>query len=68
MNAIDQAQALRQQAIDILLAERRRIDEELAQFGHGQIKATLGKKRGRPLKVTEPSQPSLIGNSESAHS
>lgn len=50
MTAIEQAQALQQQAITILLAEREQIDAQLAQLGHGQEKAAPGKKRGRPVK------------------
>jgi len=49
MTAIEQAQALQQQAIAILLAEREQIDAHLAQLGNG--KETLGKKRGRPVKT-----------------
>jgi hypothetical protein len=49
MNAIEQAQALQQQAIAILLAEREQIDVHLKQLGYG-TDTTLGKKRGRPAK------------------
>jgi hypothetical protein len=48
MTAIEKAQALRQQAIAILLAEREQIDTHLAQLGYGE-KAAL-KRRGRPPK------------------
>ena len=64
MTAIEQAQALQQQAIAILLAEREAIDQQLAMLGHGQIKAPTQKRRGRPLKqpISQPesSQPVLI--------
>ena len=59
MNAIEQARQLQDQAIAILLAEREAIDHQLAQLGHGQEKATLGKKRGRPSK-----QPGISSHSE----
>ncbi len=51
MTAIEQAQQLRDQAIAILTAERDSIDAELALFG--DKKATLGKKRGRPVKKVQ---------------
>jgi hypothetical protein len=50
MTAIEQAEQLRLQAIEILTAERGRIDEQLAQLGHGQEKAPTGKRRGRKPK------------------
>jgi hypothetical protein len=50
MNVIERALELRGQAIAILLAERGRIDEHLAQLGHGQMP---GKKRGRPAKLPQ---------------
>jgi hypothetical protein len=51
MNAIEQAEDLRRQAIAILVKERDEIDTGLAQLGHGQEKAPLGKKRGRKPKI-----------------
>lgn len=51
MNAIDQAESLRQEAIAILVKERDEIDARLIQLGHGQEKAPLGKKRGRKPKI-----------------
>jgi hypothetical protein len=48
MTAIEQADALTQQAIELLLAEREQIDQRLAQLG--DKKTTPGKKRGRPSK------------------
>ena len=48
MNALDQAAQFQQQAIDVLLAERQRIDDRLAQLGQG-----VGKKRGRKPKNQE---------------
>lgn len=65
MTALEQAQALQQQAIEILLTERDAIDARLRQLGHGQEKAALGKKRGRPAKLTESALLSQTGNSES---
>ena len=55
MNALEQADALQQQAIALLLAERQQIDDRLSQLGHGEIKTTLSKKRGRPAKLSQPS-------------
>jgi len=54
MTAIEQAEQLRNQAIEILVAERARIDEQLASFGYGQEKAALPKKRGRKPKTSTP--------------
>jgi hypothetical protein len=54
MTAIEQAQELQRQAVEILIAERGRIDDQLAQLGHGQEKAPSGKKRGRKPKSTTP--------------
>ena len=53
MTAIEQAHALQQQAIAILLEERGQIDAQLTQLGYGQIKTAPSKKRGRPLKQPE---------------
>ncbi len=53
MTAIEQADALQEQAITVLLAERQQIDDRLTQLGHGE-----GKKRGRPRK-TEKEKPPL---------
>lgn len=67
MTAIEQAEQLRRQAVEILTAERGRIDEQLAQLGYGQEKAPLGKKRGRKPKNTvmpQVDQPSLAGMTE----
>lgn len=50
MTAIEQAQALQTQAIEILIAERDRIDAHLVQLGYGEIKSPAV-KRGRPAKV-----------------
>ena len=59
MTAIEQADALTQEAVELLLAERQQIDDRLHQLGHadgaGQKKTTLGKKRGRPSKLSQPS-------------
>jgi len=47
MTAIEQAEQLRLQAIEILTAERGRIDEQLAQLGHGQEKSPDRKTAGQ---------------------
>ncbi|MGD0796081.1 MAG: hypothetical protein ABR910_00025 [Acidobacteriaceae bacterium] len=52
MTALEQADALQHQAIALLLAERRQIDERLAQLGHGDEKASAA-RRGRPPKKPE---------------
>jgi hypothetical protein len=64
MSALEEVSKLKQQAIAILVNERARIDAEIELFGNE--KATFGKKRGRPSKVTASSQPSQICSSESA--
>ena len=52
--ALEQANALTDQAIELLLAEREQIDQRLAQL---QNKTALPKKRGRPKASTsEPVQ------------
>ena len=51
MTAIKQAHDLKQQAIDLLLNEREKIDQELQQLGHGEIKSP-SKRRGRPPKIS----------------
>jgi hypothetical protein len=65
MTAIEQADALQQQAIALLLAERQQIDERLIQLGHGDKKSPVA-RQGRPPKQPETSfhsettQPTLI--------
>jgi hypothetical protein len=54
MTALEQADALQQQAIDLLLAERQQIDDRLAQLGHGDKKGPVA-RRGRPPKQPETS-------------
>ena len=49
MNA--QVEALKQQAIEILLTERNEIDTQLDQLGHNKT-APLLKKRGRPKQLS----------------
>lgn len=61
MNAIEQADVLQQQAVELLLAERQRIDDRLAQLGDKKAPAV---KRGRPPKARELFQPSQPDNSE----
>ena len=57
MTAIEQAQALQQQAIAILLAERDEIDAHLAQLGYGQ---ETKKRRGRPRRTEVTNGDSLV--------
>ena len=54
MNALEQASELQQQAITLLLNERDRIDQRLAQLGNGELQPK--KHRGRPKKVETPEQ------------
>ena len=55
MDAIERAEELRQQAIQLLLAEQELIGEKLLQFGYDQENSPVGKRRGRRPKVaTEP--------------
>jgi hypothetical protein len=61
MNAIEQADALQQQAIELLLAERERIDQRLAQLKKDPISV---KKRGRPAKSSQLFQPDTTESSE----
>ena len=53
MTALEKAEGLRQEAINLLLDERKRIDESLAQLGHAQEQKSPGKRRGRPPKTQE---------------
>lgn len=46
MDILDRVAALKAQAIDLLLAERKRIDNEL--LGLGYEKNASAKRRGRP--------------------
>jgi hypothetical protein len=48
MTVIEQAESLRQQAVELLLAERARIDAMLASFGDKKVPVV---KRGRPPKL-----------------
>jgi hypothetical protein len=51
MTARDQVEALKIQAIDLLLKERHAIDEELNLLGYGKEKAPATyRRRGRPRK------------------
>jgi hypothetical protein len=51
MTTLEQVAQLKQQAIELLLNERERIDTELNQLGYGQENAPSGKRRGRKPKV-----------------
>ena len=48
MNALEQATELQHQAITLLLNERDKIDQRLAQLGNGEFQPK--KHRGRPKK------------------
>lgn len=62
-SALQEAAELQLLAIELLLSERKRIDERLVQLGHGDKKAALGKKRGRPSK-----RPEISSHSETTRS
>jgi len=64
MTALEQVAQLKQQAVELLLAERDVIDAELSIL-QGEIKSPA-KKRGRPSKVIVSDQPSRTYSSESA--
>jgi hypothetical protein len=54
MNAIQQAEELREQAIQLLLAEQDLIKERLHQWGYDKENSQVGKRRGRrPKAATE---------------
>lgn len=56
MTTRDQVEALKIQAIDLLLKERHAIDEELKLLGYGQEKAPATyRRRGRPPKTASTS-------------
>jgi hypothetical protein len=61
MTAREKAEALRQDAIKELLAERQAIDDLLVTLGHGRDTKTLTatRRRGRPPKSESPAQPPL---------
>jgi hypothetical protein len=62
MTALEQADALQHQAIALLLAERRQIDERLVQLGHGDQKPPVA-RRGRPPKKPEnPPESELVSS------
>jgi hypothetical protein len=50
MNILEEVAQLKAQAVELLLAERERIDAELAIFG--QQKNPNAKRRGRPPRDT----------------
>lgn len=60
MSAIEQAEELRQQAIQLLLAEQELIGERLLQLGYDQENSPVGKRRGRRSKVA--SEPNVTVN------
>ena len=51
MGAIEQAEELRQQAIQLLLTEQERVGERLLQLGYDQENSPTSKRRGRRPKV-----------------
>ena len=64
MTTFEQVAQLKQQAVELLLSERERIDAELAIL---QVEKTPAqKRRGRPSKVIVSDQPSRTYSSESA--
>ncbi len=54
MNALEQATELQHQAITLLLNERDKIDQRLAQLGNGELHTK--KHRGRPKKIETTEQ------------
>jgi hypothetical protein len=50
MTALEQAEALRQQAIAVLLDEREAIERKLKLLAYGAEQKTASKRRGRPPK------------------
>ena len=50
MTALEQADQLTQQAVEILLAARQEIEQRPTKLGYGEIKTASQKKRGRPCK------------------
>lgn len=67
MTAIEQSEALRQQAITLLLAEAQTIHDQLRTFGYDpDNKTALHKKRGRPAKITQPFEISQPGTTDEA--
>lgn len=58
MNAIEQAEELRKQAIKVLLEEQDLLQKKLLEFGHDPENSQVGKRRGRrPKVVTEQAPP-----------
>jgi hypothetical protein len=64
MTVLERVNQMKQSAIELLLNERGQIDQELNALGYGQKEAPA-KRRGRPAKARESSQPSPLCNSES---
>jgi hypothetical protein len=52
MTAREQAEELKQQAIDLLLKERNAIEAELKALGYCKENGVATKRRGRPPKAT----------------
>lgn len=51
MSVIEQAEGLRQQAIQLLLAEQELVGDKLLQLGYDQESSPVGKRRGKRPKV-----------------
>ena len=51
MSVIEQAEGLRQQAIQLLLAEQELVGDKLLQLGYDQESSPVGKRRGKRSKV-----------------
>jgi hypothetical protein len=62
MTALEQANELQQQAIELLLAERQAIDERLAQLGQ----VTLKKRGRKPREKGQEKDPSERGQETAA--
>jgi hypothetical protein len=65
MGILEQVDQLKAQAVELLLAERKRIDAQLAIL-QGEKKPAS--KRGRPARLRESSQPDQLYSSESTQS
>ena len=61
MTIHDEVAALRNQAINLLLNEREKIDADLEQLGHNAEIKNPAKRRGRPPKTQEQT-PEKLGD------
>ena len=53
MNAREEAEQFRQEAISKLLDEQKAIEQQLELLGYGKEHASSPKRRGRPPKATQ---------------